>query len=284
VLFARFPRWQGTVEPGWVANFLGVRTRRDYLLHPPPLAPGLQHVRTGYPQLGEPFFEWVDLFEAVTQADGTFTMVELGAGYGRWLMNGAAAARQLGLDYHLIGVEGEPTHFRWLRQHLSDNGVPDKCVTLYEAAIAPLEGPVDFYVGDPASWYGQRTVDPAARLNLPVSRGIRQVPGITLATVLAEIDRCDLVDMDIQGTEADVLEAAVEAVNAKVKRVHIGTHSGENEERLQVLFRELGWWNRWDLPRGRNETPFGSVDCEDGVQTWVNPALVTADSSGAASA
>ena len=36
------------------------------------------------PPIDEEYFEWVDLLESVRDARGAYTMMELGAGYGRW--------------------------------------------------------------------------------------------------------------------------------------------------------------------------------------------------------
>src|SRR5436190_9555453 len=49
--------------------------------------------RAIYPRLDQEYFEWTDLLEAVLDADKSFTMVELGAGFGRWSARGALAAR-----------------------------------------------------------------------------------------------------------------------------------------------------------------------------------------------
>ena len=51
-------------------------------------------------------------------------MIELGAGYGRWLVRAATALQQVkDLPFQLIGVEAEPQHFKWLLQHFKDNGL-----------------------------------------------------------------------------------------------------------------------------------------------------------------
>jgi hypothetical protein len=64
-------------------------------------------------------------------------MVELGAGYGRWAVRAAAALRQLRpIPFHLIAVEGEPRHYRWLRQHLSDNRIASDACTLIEGVVS----------------------------------------------------------------------------------------------------------------------------------------------------
>ena len=47
--------------------------------------------RSAYPSFNEEYFEWVDVLEAVVARAGMFTMLELGAGWGRWLANAAAA-------------------------------------------------------------------------------------------------------------------------------------------------------------------------------------------------
>ena len=53
------------------------------------------------------------MLEAVAEARGTFVMMELGAGYGRWLARAAAAVEQIAeLSYKLIGVEAEADPLR----------------------------------------------------------------------------------------------------------------------------------------------------------------------------
>ena len=50
-------------------------------------------------------------------------MIELGAGWGKWIVSGAVAARRCGIDSLVIGVEAEPEHYKWMREHLVDNDV-----------------------------------------------------------------------------------------------------------------------------------------------------------------
>jgi hypothetical protein len=95
---------------------------------------------------------------------------------------------------------------------------------------------------------------------------------VSLTSILDQLESVDLIDLDVQGVEADVLESAAQALG-KVQRVHIGTHSAENEQRLRALFDRLGWDSLNDYPCGAEaETPWGSIAFQDGVQTWVNPA------------
>lgn len=290
-MFEEFARWRGDIEAPWEVNFLGVRTRRTFWTaeQVPKTAPASLGVEPPLPQHDEEYFEWVDLLEAVLTAEHEFVMVELGAGWGRWLMNGAAAARQKRLKVKLIGIEAEPTHFQWMRQHLGDNSVPGESVLLYQAAVASTVGWVRFHVGDPGSWYGQ-AIDvnakgpPTARDRLrtkvswpktrPERRTVAPVRAITLPQILEDLERVDLIDLDVQGVEADVLLPAARCLQDQVKRVHVGTHDAENEKQLRSLFRDLEWRNLNDFPCGATvNTAFGRISFQDGVQTWLNPHL-----------
>jgi hypothetical protein len=120
------------------------------------------------PQPGEAS-EWQALLDALAEASGRLTMLELGAGFGRWTVYAAAAVRlyRPELRYRLVAVEAEPTHFRWLRQHTRDNGLRRwsraGSYRLVEAAVSGQDGGDNFYVGDPRAWYGQALVRPRTR-------------------------------------------------------------------------------------------------------------------------
>ncbi len=285
-VFSRFPGWQGRLESGWAVNFLGAKTRVEFFSMYAQLGDFSQdrYEVTRAPVQNEEYFEWTDLLEAVASANGCFTMMELGAGWGRWLVSGALAARHLGLDYRLIGVEADPDHFRWMKRHFLDNDVDLKAARLVEAAVGAKDGSVWFHVGDSANWYGQRVADEpptkvprgiASRLKRDnQARRIRSVRAVSLGGLLAKEGRVDLIDADIQGSEAEVFEAAPDELRRSVRKVHIGTHSVENEQRLRAFFGELGWENGYDWPGGGySDTPYGRMLFQDGVQSWSNPEL-----------
>ena len=97
---------------------------------------------------------------------------------------------------------------------------------------------------------------------------------MTLDQILTKHDRVDLIDLDVQGAELEVLSSAMEPLSRKVKRLHIGTHSAKIEEGLRKLFSSHGWDNVNDYRcQSLNQTPYGEIEFQDGVQTWVNPAL-----------
>jgi FkbM family methyltransferase len=284
-IFDVFERWAGPVDDRFDANFLGVLTRTEFCSIEGNFASGPPSERARLlPRFDEEYFEWIDVLEAAAAANGRFVMFELGAGWGRWLMSGAAAARQRRLDLALVGVEAEPTHFRWMKQHLRDNGVRRSERRLEQAAVAAVPGWVNFHTGDPNAWYGQ-AIDPnAPRAERPSlahrlvpqrrrsDRAIVPVRAITLRQLLERYQTVDLIDLDIQGAEADVLEAAQRELDGKVKRIHVGTHSADNEQRLRELFGRLCWSCRNDYAfASEADTPYGRITFQDGVQRWLNP-------------
>ena len=137
-----------------------------------------------------------------------------------------------------------------------------------------------FETGDPSGSWGQRIRGPVTwRTRYKRFSRKRRVRAITFAEAVRTIEGViDLVDLDVQGAEADVLENATRDLE-RVRRVHIGTHviGDRVEERLRVLFRRLGWDCQTDYPANTTvpETWWGgqNVWFEDGVQSWTNPAL-----------
>jgi FkbM family methyltransferase len=276
-VFESFRPWVAWVDPGWDVNFLGVRTRVAFFSLFEQLADysRRRRVEALLPVPNEEYFECIALLQAVLEARGSFTMVELGSGWGRWIVNGVAALRAHGaLPYHVVGVEAEPTHFRWMKQHLADNDVDPRRATLIEAAVAEADGSVWFHVGDAADWYGQG-IAPGREASTPgASRAVESVRAVSVRTVLCPLERVDLLDVDIQGAEADVLEPAGDVLDERAKRVYVATHDRANEERLRALFAKLGWTSIYDFAgEETSETPWGRIMFEDGVQLWLNPKL-----------
>ena len=294
-VFAAFPP-PPEVAPGNIeTDYLGTRTQpqmRPKRWTPPPWPMSLP-----IPAFSEEYFEWIDLLEAVQAAHGSFTMLELGAGYGRWSVRGALAARRRGLTVRLGAAEAEPQHVIWLREHLAFNGISQSECDVIEAAISDRRGTTVFYVSMPdgyagntaQDWYGQAIVagdiDTSAAPTAEIYFGRPLVPlpggwkGVEVATIpLAEVlDRYEFVDFsdfDIQGEELSAIGSALDALGRKVRRLHIGTHSREIDAGLKKLLDAEGWQClrahsclRW------NRTEFGWISFGDGVQSWINPRL-----------
>jgi FkbM family methyltransferase len=284
-IFDKFKCWEGYVDPGFTENFLGVMTKVGYFITDKPESfSERRHIVTDFPPFSnEEYFEWIDLLEVVTSAKGQFRMIELGAGYGRWLANAVAALRQVNnLPYELIGVEAEPTHFKWLKEHLEINNVDLPRCQLIQAAVSGHDGNDWFYVGRADEWYGQAIASSPSSLAgklraLFRKTRVQKVESVSLNTLLRPLTgHVDLIDLDVQGAEFDVLEKAAEEIAAKVKRVHIGTHGSKMESGLRNLFNALKWEQLNDYPCGRRcQTPWGTISFQDGVQTYINPRLQT---------
>jgi len=250
---------------GWLHDFLGIRTRETFFKHMENYDP------SSYPDYDEQYFEWTDVLEAACQASGRFVMIELGAGWGRWLIRAATALEKINhVPCLLIGVEAEPDHYRWMIQHFVDNGIDPGSHQLIEAAVSDRDGKVRFHTGSPDECYGQAI---AEEMTEPFS--IKEVRSVSLSTLLDPLDSVDLIDLDVQGAELSVLSAASAELDRKVKKVHIGTHSLQVEKGLRSLFCRMGWVPIYDFPcGGTSSTQYGDIYFQDGVQTWINPKLL----------
>ena len=76
------------VDQAFQFNFLGVATRRYFVIG---MAKNTEGKELSYPTFSEEYFEWIDILESVIATDQQFVMIELGAGYGRWLVIAAVA-------------------------------------------------------------------------------------------------------------------------------------------------------------------------------------------------
>lgn len=205
----------------------------------------------------------------------------------------------------MVGVEAEPTHFEWLKQNFIDNNIDPTRYRIINVAVFEKDGNMYFQVGFP-SYYGNKLIYRELnfrnfikealfffmpRRNRTVSRGItvtddstgKQATGIirnekvkvvSLNTLLHPFDYVDLIAADIQGAEYKVFKSAKKDINKKVKRIHIGTHSIQNEVDLRGLFKNLGWKCLYDYPGGgKCSTPYGTINFQDGVQVWLNQEI-----------
>jgi FkbM family methyltransferase len=285
-------------------DFLGIRTRTEFYrgmpgFVPPPESP---IVTPPLPAFDEEYFEWTDVFESVGEATTEFVMVELGAGYGRWTVRGAVVAKRRGLSFHGIAIEADPDHFRWLKQHCRDNELEEGRLELIWAAVHAEPGFVPFRVGRSDASYGQRVQrhsastypDARARRRLrarsalgrpPSSSGSSVsniwVPCVTTLEALAAYPHIDFMDVDVQGLEGTVLAAAIDLLDTRVRRLHVGTHSSELEGELRALFTAHGWVKVHDYAcHSQVTTRYGPIEFADGVQTWINPRLEPSSTPG----
>lgn len=317
-IFDRFERTAHETGAEFTKNFVGALTRNEFEAEFPATTPGssvsttvsgralaLDRDPTLPALLAEDYFEWIDLLEAIDEAGDRFVMVELGAGYGRWLANAAAAIRRHrvrpGRCVHLIGVEPSPVRYEWMVQNFRDNAISPVDARPIWGAVSSGGG-LGFFPVHHANWrghqghtYGARflKLDPAKfeRFDLgpEMARDAKvecfvsdeapgelfiKVPAISLPQLIADHESVDLVDMDVQGAELDVVRGGLDDLNRKVKRVHIATHGKDIEQEIRAIFHTQGWRQVWDLPHdAMYRTEHGDMFFCDGIQGWKNPTF-----------
>ena len=319
-IFERFTRSQQPDPTGMHTDFIGARTSQEFGGF---AQPGCVE---GMPPVDEDYLEWIDILETANYAQKKFVMVELGAGYGRWGVRGALAARHAGITDIFVGfAEAEPSHVKWLKQHVANNGLHPKEFHLYEAAVSDVDGSADFYVAmpdgsegnSPDAWYGQAKAKDYEVVGVVSDEGSDktaagssssmhtgtvtssgppetyeghpvktfasgwkavEVPQMAAEKLLRDFDIIDLLDMDVQGEEVKIVRGAINELNKRVKRLHIGTHSREIEFELYEFLTAQGWKCLRAYPcASQTPTPYGDVHFVDGMQSWLNPQLVPED-------
>ncbi len=276
-LMHRFARRDVAAHPDHVTNFLGVRI--PTVVHPPVLDrlkgrvepvpdPGNWHADIA---------EWGAALRSVEQTRGdTYRIVELGCGWGCWLVNMGSAARDRGLKVDLIGVEGDAHHLENARAVLELNGFGAQQFTLHHGIAAPRPGKAIFPRHDrgASDWGGQAIFDPDAPTLARAARdpAVQVLDCFTLARLSG--DRAiDLLHIDIQGAELDFVRGNMASLTRLVRRVLIGTHSRFIEGSLMEHFLAAGWRLEMDRPVIYRVSGGRPVLDIDGVQMWANPAL-----------
>jgi FkbM family methyltransferase len=233
----------------------------------------------------EDYFEWIDLLTAVDRADTQFTMIEVGAGYGRWIANAAAAIKRhksKRLRQKLIALESDKTRFEMMVRNCDNNGIAEPDRQLVRAACTPDGNALFMHVNDSYGnnvWYDPKFAayfegKQTDRMDFTDGIGqkftIQKVPAIRLESLLTET--IDFIDMDIQGAELDVIYSSIDAMDRFVKLIHVGCHSLPIDSRLAHIFHLHGWRPRRIFSSGAiNETPYGKFQFIDGIQSWENP-------------
>lgn len=273
-IFSKFKKWKGIIPANYVADFTGAIISTHFIQGWD--IPGRnidRYFEADYPPVNEDFFEYISLLQSIAEAAKIFTMIELGAGYGRWIVSAAKASEQNNnLQYFLIGIEPEPEHFKMMQDHFRNNRINPDNYKLINAAITDHEGEVDFATGYSHEWWGQKIVrNTEEKIKWYDNAEIKSVEAITLASLLRGHPFVDFIDMDIQGEEYKVLSHSQKEIQHKVKRIHIGTHGKSIEQKLERMFHELNWICEFNYPcNSELNTEFGRVSFQDGVQVWKN--------------
>lgn len=287
-LLAGFKHYAGHGQPGFYMDFLGVRTRVHYV----PEGRTYENQVVPLPTDDRPFLfetaEWEGMLRSVLEARGSLVAIELGAGWGPWLVSCHAAARQRGIDdIKLAGVEASEDHFACMLQHLRDNGIDPEQHDLFKGVVGKTDGFAYFPRLPDAheDWGAQALIahdEPGADTldNVVDYRGttfekMDRVPSIALNSLLQRYDHIDVMHCDIQDSEGDVLPPAVDELSKRVRRVVVGTHSRKSEGALLEAFVAAGWTLEADRSCRYVFDKDRLVLLLDGIQVWANPRLAT---------
>jgi FkbM family methyltransferase len=274
-------------SPGFIVDFLGVRTRVTSLAGPQRTWEGVIDIPVPGDYHAEAI-EYVGLLKSVSRAKGRFVALELGAGWGPWLVGGAAAARARGItEIRLYGVEADPAHYEFMVQHFLDNGLDPSRQVLIKAAAGLERGTARWpKIADAANDWGSRPArldggeanqQDSAYLGHLLDEYI-EVDIVPVREILEREARWDLVHIDVQGWERLVCEGALDQLNARVAHMVIGTHSRKLDGDLVDLFHREGWTLEHEKPSRftyvRGVALLDSMNQADGTQVWRNPRLV----------
>ena len=308
-MFADMEPWQGDVRADCFPSYLGVMTETAFVAEQAPsnqLLPVNNQGSAPPPTFanGEVFYEQAAIHRAVQDAKGQFNMLELGGGFAARTVDAhAALQRDNPLPCRFVVVEAEPTHFEWAKRHMRNNGIDPDAHWLINALVGIDTMPKLFLLGE--GFYGNSIasdeiitqflsnlakggmVEAAmGRLLRHGSCGVQQpfdvadgvrnfdfgfVSSIPLVDILQTLEHVDLMDVDIQGGEAEVLPAAMDAINKQVERIHLATHGKELHSHMWDLFFDHGWMCETDLaPNILHRSKWGSFETSDGILDLVN--------------
>ena len=221
--------------------------------------------------------EFAAALRAVDLAKGTFRILELGCGWGCWLLNTGVAARNRGLEVELIGAEGDAGHVAFAQRGCAENGFTDNEARVHLGVVGPKPGTALFPKQDTAgvSW-GLEPVFDATPEQVRAAKAGQQYDTLPVLTLeaLANGKPLDLIHMDIQGGEASFVEACIGDLNKLAAYIVIGTHSRAIEGRIMELMLSTGWVLEIERPAIYAFDGLGKPQLSvDGVQGWRNPEL-----------
>ncbi len=289
-VFEPFPPVPNQSRPGFIADFLGVWTRVDYAT---PFAQFDGQVFGTPVPVGDWFhaetIEYVGLLKSVLTAKDRYVALELGAGWGPWLISGGTAARRRGIsEIRLHGIEGDPEHFDYMQTHFRDNGFDPTAHRLDNAVIGVRPGRARWpkMAAPSADWGGRPLACSgedggfAPDANDSDYRGLVfdehiDVEMLAFDSVLDREPLWDLVHIDVQGGEGELCAASIEKLKERVRWLVIGLHSRKIDGDLIDLFFRHGWILENEKPtRFRYIPSVASLEAMtyvDGTQVWRNP-------------
>jgi hypothetical protein len=275
-IVARHENPDRKAKPGHLVNYVGVAVSTDFVpiisersgqVEAPPI-PANWHADMA---------EWAAALRAVELAQGTFTMTELGCGWGAWMNITGIAARRIGLKLHLIGIEGDEGHIQFARRSLTTNGFSADQYTLRRGIAAAYAGVALFPRQNAAgvNWGLEPIFNATDEQRAEASKtgAADELPMVPLAELISDYPKLDLLHIDIQGGEAALVRDCLPLLSEKVAYIVIGTHSRQIEGQIIADMLAAGWTLEIERPAIFAIQSGQPVVTVDGVQGWRNPRL-----------
>lgn len=181
-----------------------------------------------------------DAYHMATLPERLGTVIDLGGNVGLFTIRAA------GVSDRVLTFEPMPDNFERLRQ----NTAGLKNVEINNVAVGGSNGTLSLYFANTTRGTGRFSAQPQAEIH-DASHKI-DVECVTLDSVFNrhQIATCDLLKIDIEGSEYDVLLNASKETLAKIQRIHGEFHpSNDRPDALAQLKKRLdesGFITQWE--------------------------------------
>jgi len=273
-------------KEGYITDFIGIRHNLGCLPESLMSFSGMVFNKIPIPWDGihAETIEYVSCFTSIESSrQSSYTMIELGAGWGPWMSISGRAAIKNGIkQINLIGVEGANNKIPFLKKHLTENNLRPqsedfKTSFLYKDGevktkiydgVVNTDGTYMEFPDVPVDHYG-------ASLVHKISAPLVKVKGFSLSSIISPYPYIDFAHLDLQGYEKELIFENIDLLKEKVKYLFIGTHSRLIEaflveflyENNFILLREQPCLVHWPDQSPDN---FISHTYIDGSQFYVN--------------
>ena len=191
--------------------------------------------------------EWID-----TAMRGGDLLLDVGANIGVYSLY--AALRHPGA--RVIAIEPEYANLHLLRDNILQNGLKDR-IEVYSIALSNHSGLSRLHIQDPTPGASMHTESREALVRTRMKDPVIWSEGVAALTLDALCERLDLepdcLKIDVDGTEAEILEGASKALRSeRLRSISIEMpYDPAARERCGELLRASGWrCSRRDPARG----------------------------------
>ena len=273
-------------KEGFITDFIGIRHNLDCFPESYKSISGMVFENIPIPDDGfhAQTIEYVSSFIALENSNrSSYTMIELGAGWGPWMSICGTIAKKIGIKkINLIGVEGVKNKISYIKKHLTENNLRPESED-FETSFLYNKGEVNIKIYDgivntdgtsmdfpevPLDAYGASLVN---NIGAPLVK----VKGFSISDIISPYSYIDFLHIDLQGYEKELIFENIDILKEKIKYLFIGTHSRS----IEAFLIELLYKNNFKLLREQpclvhwpDDYPENFIGCThmDGSQFFVN--------------